>query len=316
MKEIIPQVPYELIEQELTPDKFVRRTNYGNNKVFIITAHNAPNVMQEIGRLREISFRKAGGGTGKEVDIDSYDTNEIPYKQLIVWDENNKQILGGYRYIDLSKLSADERANIKLATQGLFTFSDTFKQKYLPHTIELGRSFVQPEFQSINASRKTLFALDNLWDGLGAIIMQNPKVKYFFGKVTMYTSYNLFARDTVIYFLKTFFPDKEELVRPVTPLQLHTPEAEISKHFDLSKSYDYNYKILSKLVRDQGEVIPPLINSYMKLSPTLKSFGTAINNHFGEVEETGILVTINDIYKRKKERHIKKRQKKLITKND
>lgn len=304
MKKVIDPIPYQLIKAELTPDKFVRKTNYGSNDLYITTAHDSPNVMHEIGRLRELTFRNAGGGTGKEVDIDQYDTHEIPYKQIIVWDEETKQILGGYRYINLSKLSTDDRESMKLATQGLFEFSDKFIKEYLPHTIELGRSFVQPEFQSAGASRKTLFALDNLWDGLGALIHMNPEVKYFFGKVTMYDSYNHYARDLVLCFLKKFFPDPDQLVYPVKPLHFHHNEQTLCTYFDKSKNYEDNYKILSKKVREMGESIPPLINSYMNLSPTLKSFGTAINTHFGNVEETGILVTIDDIYKSKKERHL------------
>ncbi len=303
MKKVIPPVPYKAIKDELTNDKFVRKTNYGKNDLYIITAHNSPHVMEEIGRLREIAFRKAGGGTGKSLDIDKYDTHRIPYKQIIVWDEENRQILGGYRYIDLSKLSTDDRENIELATQGLFEFSEKFIKEYLPYTIELGRSFVQPEFQSA-ASRKSLFALDNLWDGLGAIVKMNPEVKYFFGKVTMYDSYNYLARDIILCFLKSFFPDRENLVYPVKPIDFHGTADRVCNLFCKSKTYEENYKILSKKIRELGENIPPLINSYMNLSPSLKSFGTAINTHFGNVEETGILVTIDDIYKSKKERHL------------
>jgi hypothetical protein len=304
MKKVIDTIPYELMKKELTPEKLVRKTNYGNNELYIITAHDSPNTMQEIGRLREITFRNAGGGTGKSTDIDKYDTHEIPYKQLIVWDEENKQILGGYRFINLSKLSTNDRESMQLATQGLFEFSDKFIKEYLPHTIELGRSFVQPEFQSAGAARKTLFALDNLWDGLGALIVMNKNVKYFFGKVTMYESYNHYARDLVLCFLKTFFPDPDNLVYPVEPLELHHDENEVCELFDKSKAYEDNYKRLSKKVRELGETIPPLINSYMNLSPTLKTFGTAINRHFGAVEETGILINIDDIYPQKKERHL------------
>lgn len=304
MKKVIDPVPYEAIKKELTSDKMVRRTNYGGNELYIITAHDSPNVMQEIGRLREITFRNAGGGTGKSVDIDQYDTHKIPYKQLIVWDVQNKQILGGYRFINLSKLSTDDRESMKLATQGLFEFSDKFIKDYLPYTIELGRSFVQPEFQSAGAARKTLFALDNLWDGLGALIVMNKHVKYFFGKVTMYENYNRYARDLVLCFLKTIFPDREKLVYPVKPLDFHHNEKQVCSYFDAGRPYEENYKILSKKVREQGETIPPLINSYMNLSPSLKTFGTAVNDHFGAVEETGILMSINDIYDKKKERHL------------
>jgi hypothetical protein len=301
MKQIIHPIDKKILEKELSEDKFLRKTNYGNNKIYIVTSHNAPNVMLEIGRLRELTFREAGGGTGKEVDIDEFDTMKDPYIQLIVWDSDHKEILGGYRYFDCSKIDIKEDIK-KLATAELFHFSDTFLKNYMPYTIELGRSFVQPQYQSTR-SRKVLFALDNLWDGLGAIVIQNKNIKYFFGKVTMYTHYNQHARDYVLFFLNKYFGDKDNLVKPIHPLKITTPEAELNKIFSTG-NYDTDYKILSQRVRSLGENIPPLINSYMNISPTMKMFGTALNPTFGMVEESGIMVTIADIYQAKAERHI------------
>lgn len=303
MKDIIPEIDKDLLEAELSPDKFMRYTNYGNNAIYICNAHNAPNVMKEIGRLREITFRNAGGGTGKEADIDQYDTAEIPYEQLVVWDPKEREILGGYRFINLNKIPADKHSGLKLATQGLLKFSDKFIKEYLPYTIELGRSFVRPESQSSAPGRKTLFALDNLWDGLGALIKHNPNIKYFFGKVTMYTHYDKFSRDLILYFMNHHFKDKENLVYPIKPLKYHHPEKELAKYFE-GHDYDENKKILSKEIRTRGENIPPLINSYMGLSKTMKCFGTSLNTHFGDVEETGILITVDDIYESKKKRHL------------
>ncbi len=303
MKDIIPPVDKELLLSELTEDKFMRYTNYGNNAIYVCTAHDSPNLMKEIGRLREITFRNAGGGTGKEADIDQYDTAEIPYRQLIVWNKEEQEILGGYRFINLSKIPTEHHSGLKLATQGLLKFSDKFIKEYLPYTIELGRSFVRPEMQSKNAGRKTLFALDNLWDGLGALVKYNPNVKYFFGKVTMYTHFDKFSRDLILYFMNYHFKDEERLVYPINPLGYHHPEKELAKYFE-GQDFDENKKILSKEVRARGENIPPLINSYMSLSGTMKCFGTSINTHFGNVEETGILVTVDDIYESKKKRHL------------
>jgi hypothetical protein len=259
--------------------------------------------MHEIGRLREITFRQAGGGTGKEIDIDDYDTCEIPYKQLIVWDPDAKEILGGYRYILCDNLYYDENNEPKLATARMFNFTENFRKEYLPYTIELGRSFVQPDYQSSKAGAKALFALDNLWDGLGALTVDHPEMKYFFGKVTMYTHFNLIARNFILCFLQKHFSDHEELVYPKSPYRLNIDFTGIIEHFT-GKDFREDYKILSKNVREYGENIPPLINAYMSLSPTMRSFGTAVNDHFGNVEETGIIVTIDDIYKAKKDRHI------------
>jgi hypothetical protein len=303
MKEIVSKIPVELIEQELTPDKMMRQTNKGGNEIYILTAHDSPNTMQEIGRLREITFRQAGGGTGLETDIDIYDTCDNPYQQLIVWDPDAKEILGGYRYILCDDLVFDENGEPNLATSHMFHFTEKFRKEFLPYTIELGRSFVQPDYQSSKAGAKALFALDNLWDGLGALTVDHPSMKFFFGKVTMYTHFNITARNLILYFLKLYFNDHEELVYPKKDYELVFDFSDIEKAFS-GTDFKEDYKTLSRLVRDNGENIPPLVNAYMNLSPTMRTFGTAINDLFGDVEETGIILTIEDIYKAKKNRHI------------
>ncbi|MDP4205724.1 MAG: GNAT family N-acyltransferase [Bacteroidota bacterium] len=303
MKDVIAPIPRERILAELTPDKLMRKTNKGANEIYIITAHDSPSVMEEIGRIREITFRNAGGGIGKESDIDEFDICPKPYKQLIVWDPDAQEILGGYRYIICSEAEKDEHGVVQLATTELFDFSEKFNNEYLPYVIELGRSFVQPMYQSSKAGTKALFALDNLWDGLGALIVDHPEIKYFFGKVTMYTHFNQEARDMILYFFEKYFSDKENLVIPKHPLPIDFANERFTKIFN-GGSYKEDYKILSQVVRQYGENIPPLINAYMNLSPSMRTFGTVINPFFGGVEETGIIVTIKDIYEAKKDRHI------------
>ena len=305
MKDIIAPVDRELIIKELIPEKFIRKTNRSNNELYVVTAHDSPNIMREIGRLRELSFRYAGGGTGKELDIDHFDIAENPYRQLLVWDSESKEILGGYRYhiCDESYASADGEMN--LATAELFNFSTKFIREYLPYTIELGRSFVQPAFQSTNRFGKGLYSLDNLWDGLGALVVKNPDKKYFLGKVTMYTSYNSEARNMILFFLDKHFGDKERLIyqKEDPALKIDMDTDAMNKIF-VGKNYAEDYKILFQTVRSYGENIPPLINSYMNLSPSMKTFGTAINHGFGDVEETGLMITISDLYSEKVKRHI------------
>ncbi len=303
MQTIIEPVEIKLLEAELTKRKFVRNTNNGNNEIYIVTHHDSPNVMREIGRLRELTFRTAGGGTGKDIDIDEYDVDKIaPYKQLIVWNPKEKDIIGGYRFIKC-KDAPINKGVVQLATTELFHFSERFIKEYLPYTIELGRSFVQPKYQPTVDDRKGLFSLDNLWDGLGAIAVDNPDLEYFFGKVTMYLDFNVTARDMILSFMNYYFPDKENLVVPIQPLSIKT---NVSAFLESLKglSYKEGHLLLNKNVRALGEHIPPLVNAYMNLSATMKTFGTASNTHFGEVEETGILVKFGDIYDKKKERHI------------
>jgi hypothetical protein len=302
MEKIVEQVSKGLLLQELTNDRFVRKTNNGNNEIYIITHHNSPNVMREIGRLREVTFRHAGGGTGKSIDIDEFDTCSHPYQQLLVWNPEDQEIVGAYRFI-LCKDAEYIKGKVQLATTELFNFSEQFYKEYLPHTIELGRSFIQPLYQPSEQFRKGLFSLDNLWDGLGALVVDNPSQKYFYGKVTMYTDFNVVARDYILTFMLHYFPDDEKLVTPIHGL---TNKTDVSNFLSELKNLDYKagYAYLNKMVRALGENIPPLVNAYMNLSSTMKCFGTAINPTFGGVEETGILVTINDIYQSKKERHI------------
>ncbi len=300
---IIAPIPKEVLRAELTPELQLRMTNKSNNEIYVITAHNAPNVMKEIGRLREIAFREAGGGTGKEADIDEFDICENCYKQLIVWNPDEQEIIGGYRYLVGTDWQIDEQGQPILATSHMFHFSQKFLDEYMPYTIELGRSFVSLPYQSSRMGAKSLFALDNLWDGLGALTVIMPNVKYFFGKMTMYPSYIRKGRDMILYFLKKHFDDKENLILPMKPLKIEADEEELKALF-CKADFKEDYKILNGEIRRLGYNIPPLVNAYMSLSPTMKLFGTAINYGFGDVEETGILIAVDEILEEKRVRHI------------
>ena len=302
-QEIIQPVSKELLKSELTPDKQLRMTNKSHNEIYIVTAHNAPNTLREIGRLREIGFREAGGGTGKELDLDEFDLCENCYKQLIVWNPEAEEILGGYRYLYGSDWEIDENGQPKLATSHMFHFSKRFIEEYMPYTVELGRSFVALPYQSSRRGSKSLFALDNLWDGLGALTVINPEVRYFFGKMTMYPSYIRKGRDMILYFLKKHFDDKENLITPMKPLVIEENPEELAKLF-CENDFRADYRILNREIRALGYNIPPLVNAYMNLSPTMKLFGTAINYGFGDVEETGILIAVDEILEEKRVRHI------------
>ncbi len=293
---IIEPVDRALLKAELCENLFLRKTNKASNIVYVFHASEAPNLMREVGRLREEAFRDAGGGTGKEVDIDEADLHPEGYSQLIVWDPEQEEILGGYRYIIPRSTHP-----VCMSTEHYFDFSEKFRQKYLPYTMELGRSFVQTKYQR-QGSLKALFALDNLWDGLGTILSRNADIKYVFGKVTMYGHYNVEARNMLIYFLKMYFPDRDNLMATRFPAKFNIDEEHMKTIFT-GRDYMENYRILSRSVRNFEEVIPPLINAYMSLLLTMRVFETAINHDFGDVEETGMLVTIGDLYKEKVARH-------------
>lgn len=307
---ILPKVDVALLEAELNSDRYIRNTNKLDNEIYIINHHNSPNVMKEIGRLRELTFASAGGGTGQPIDIDDLDTCENCYQQLIIWSPQDKEIVGGYRFIDCqTAITGDD---INLSTKHYFNFTIKFVSEYLPKTIELGRSWIQPMYQPTQ-SRKGLFSLDNLWDGLGAVVLSNPHIDYFFGKVTMYSDYNLESKKAVLAFMNVFFPDVDKMVTPIHPIHTDIDQSEILNLIELPKGstpeersaeFKTALKVLQQYTRERDVKIPPLINNYMQLSPSMKSFGTAENPDFGGVEETGILIKIGDIYEEKKARHL------------
>ncbi|HPT11872.1 MAG TPA: GNAT family N-acetyltransferase [Bacteroidales bacterium] len=303
MEPIPPATPVEEIMKELSRVTLLRKTNNGNNEVYLFNSHTSPILMNEVGRIRELTFRHAGGGTGKSIDVDEYDmSEEHPQKQLIVWDPDNREIVGGYRFIHRERHEHNFTVD-RFASSSYFTFSRKFRYLYLRHTMELGRSFVRPEYQTGAMGRKSLFALDNLWDGLGAIVIDNPQVRYLFGKVTMYTHFNVDARNMILYFMKKHFTDKDGIAVPADPINIDIHEDDMKRIFT-GKNFKDDYKILSQEVRKLGENVPPLIHAYMSLSPTMKCFGTFINHHFGDVEETGIMITVRDMYIEKVNRHL------------
>lgn len=290
-------VNVSLVESELNSDRFLRKTKNGSNEIYVIDAQNSPNVMNEIGRLREVSFRSAGGGTGDDVDIDESDLAIDGYQQLVVWNPDDKEIIGGYRFI-VSNTTHPKH----MSSEHYFRFSDKFREEYLPYTIELGRSFVQPKYQSRSGGVKSLFALDNLWDGLGALMVKYKHVKYFFGKVTMYKTYNEEARCKLLCFLQTYMKDEHNLLESINPIDADFMNERYKKLFE-GADFSEGMKILVKELKVHSEAVPPLINAYVNLSPSMKVFGTVTNNEFGDVEETGILITIPDIYKAKFDRY-------------
>ena len=302
-EEICQPVGKDLLKAEVADEREVRTTNKGHNEIYVVTGKSAPNVMQEIGRLREVAFRTAGGGTGKAADIDEFDTMDDGCRQLIVWNPEAEEIIGGYRYLFCDDWRINNDGQPQVAMAHMFHFSDKFMNDYAPNTVELGRSFVAVDYQNVRKNTKSIFALDNLWDGLGALTVINPRCKYFLGKMTMYPSFNRRGRDMILYFLRKHFGDKDGLITPIEPVVFETPEEELKAIF-CEDDFRADYRILNRNVRQLGYNIPPLVNAYMNLSPTMKFFGTAINHEFGEVEESGILIAVDEIFEEKRVRHI------------
>lgn len=316
MEKIIPPVDRKIIKSELTKDKFIRHTNYESNEIYIFTSHDCPDTMLEIGRLREIAYRDSGGGSGKSRDIDKFDIRENPYKQIIVWNPEEEEIVGGYRFFKLKDAEKNENNRYDLATTNMFHLTDKFVNEYMPYTMELGKSFVQPKYQPSTDERKGVFSLDNLWDGLGALIVDNPDIRFFYGRVTLYLEFDKVARDILLHFLYKYFGDDENLVFPYEPQKIKTDTKQLDKLFT-GKGFEEDFANLNQAVRDRNEKIPPLIKAYMGLSPTMKVFGVAHNYAFGgNVEGIALMIKIQDIYRSKKRRHIESYKKDKAKKND
>jgi len=305
MKTIIDPVPVELLKAELTKSKKLEDTNKGHNELYIVTWQDSPNVVTEIGRLRELAFREAGGSTGNAVDLDEYDKMEKPYKQLIVWDPDNEAIIAGYRFLYGSDASFDEKGQPIMASSHQFRFSQKFINEYLPHVIELGRNFVAPAYQSSKNGAKSIFALDNLWDGLVAIIMKSPDLLYFFGKITIYPSYDHITRDLIYHFLWKHFGDKDELIRPWED-QTIMPDSdpELMNLIINKDNLMEDYKLLKAAAKMRGVNIPPNMTIYISITSQMLMFGTAVNRLMHNIEDSCVLIPFDAIYHEKKRRHI------------
>ncbi|HJV78587.1 MAG TPA: GNAT family N-acetyltransferase [Paludibacter sp.] len=304
MKPIRPAIDKEILKRELSADKFLRPTNKAHNEIYVVTAHEAPNVMLEIGRLRELSFRSGGGGTGEEIDTDEFDYMEKPYYQLIVWDPVAMEIIGGYRYLPGADVDFDENGQPKFVMSHLFTFTDKFIKDFLPYTVELGRAFVQPNYQTSKMGTKSLFALDNLWDGLGALTHTVKKTRYFIGKVTIYEHYPVVARELIYEYMSRYFPDPDNMISPKKIIHVSPEVEKMAKELFVGNDSSADYKALQRTIRHQGESIPSMFSAYIGLSDTMRFFGSIFDPDFGSVYESGIMITMADLLETKRKRYI------------
>ncbi len=303
MEKVIDPVSVRLLKSELTPERKLCNTNKGGNEIYVVDGRECPHVLTEVGRLRERAFRSSGGGTGRSVDLDEFDTlPDKPYMQLIIWDPDASAILGGYRFILGPDVRIQEDGQPYMTSSHLFRYSERFVRDYLPHVMELGRSFVTPEYQSSKAGAKGIFALDNLWDGIAAVILQHPNIMYFLGKMTIYPEYDKTCRELIQHFLFKHFPDPDGLAWPVVPLK-PLSDGRLMDLILRDEEFKPDYRNLKDAIRRLGSHIPPLVNSYMNVSPSMKVFGCSVNDEFFDAYETGIMVCFEEIYEEKRDRH-------------
>ncbi|HCB51596.1 TPA: hemolysin [Patescibacteria group bacterium] len=298
-KKIIDPVGKEQLLHELLSARFIKQANRGNNlNIYTFDAKESPNLMREVARLREESFRLVGGGTGKSFDMDYFDTH---FDQLIVWDSANNKIVGGYRIqllstlMDQYNIHKQKRSDISpLATY--FSFSKKFVDKYLNYSAELGRSFVSVSYQ------KSPFALEALFDGLGAWIQQKNAsasflkkinrwrlpVTYLIGKITLYPNFG--DLDPIYHFMDRYF-ESRNIIKPKGPYGVIRPYKELTDDIVFTGNFKADFTMIVKRFN-----APVLVGQYGKLSPKMLCLGTILNKDFGATEETAILIKVPRIY--------------------
>lgn len=306
---IIDPIDVQLLKSELNDKTFLRRTSRGGNEIYIVNNENSPNVLREIGRLREVSFRAVGGGSGKECDLDHFDLEDKACFQLVLWNPDEDEIIGGYRFTRWKLASFHENGQPYVNTEHLFDFSQEFIDNYFPACVEMARAFVQPKYQSAQGGRKALFALDNLWDGIGGIVATDPSVKYLTGKVTIYSTSPEMSRKAMVYYLDKYLGDRNGWLKSKNPETWTAEQAAFFEEMFVGEDYKENYKILNNYVKSLGDSIPPFIHLYINLSPTMRTFGTTFDPDFGDCYDTAMMITIADIYPDKYERYIESYEK-------
>lgn len=304
LQDIIKPISKKVLIDELKTALFLRPTRVGNNEVYIFSSESCPNLMQEVGRLRELTFREAGAGFGKQVDIDEYDTDKNCCKQLIVWDPKNKEIIGGYRFNIFYDLKNKDLKDVPLLNKSLYNISDNFVSEYIPYLVELSRAFIQPMFQPKYAGRKAAFSLDNIWDGLGALVIKYPFLKYYFGRLTFFSNYNSTVRDSIFYFFQKHLKGDVSLLQAKEPLSLETPISYLKKKINMTDVKE-DFKSLQLIAKEHNTIIPPLMKSYYNASNSLKVFDPVFDSNFGSSYAAAIIVTIEDIYPSYIKRYIK-----------
>ena len=268
-----------------------------DNKKIYLYEYSSKNtaVLNELGRLREISFRKVGEGANKKRDIDKYD---YYYKHIILWDDESLEIVGAYR-IGVTKEICDKLEDSALYTHTLFNYNVKLKD-YLPDSIELGRSFVQPKYWGSRA-------LDYLWQGIGAYLRNNPQIKYMYGPVSISANYPKVAKDMILYFYNHYFADEEKLVSARLPYKMNIDD-EYMQQFIIKlngNDYDQDFKHLKKALAFLGLSVPTLYKQYADLcqSGGIRFCAYNIDKEFSDCVDSFILVSVDKIKEKQKKRY-------------
>jgi putative hemolysin len=294
-RNIIHPVDRRLLRRELMDAQLLGSTK-NDLKLILTNLNDSPNSLTEIARLREVTFRKVGEGTGNRYDLDSFDKT---YKHLIVWDEKELEIVGSYR-LGVGKDIYGASGKDGFYTSTLFTYSESFAQKYLGNSVELGRSFIQKKYWNTNA-------LDYLWQGIGAYLSQNEYVKYLFGGVSISNSYPPQAKQMIIYFFAKWFGDSYGLAESKSRFVFSITDREDMNQLFSGSTMKEDYKILKRLLKPYGFTIPVLYKHYSDLcyEGGVKFLDFGIDPGFENCVDGLILVDVDLIKEEKKNRYLR-----------
>ena len=289
--------PRRLLRQEIHRCQLLGQTR-DDKQIYLFPFHPDSCLMREIGRLREISFRAAGEGTGKRRDIDCHDPHCF---QLVLWDEAELEIAGAYRLRVTAEIKAHNNA---LYSQTLFSFSEGMDE-ILAQGLELGRSFVQPRYWGRHS-------LDYLWYGIGAFLRDNPQFRYLFGPVSISDSYPPAAKDMLVYFYNLYFGDEGGMATACMPYRLEAAtQAELSKHFS-GKNYKQDFMHLKGNLKHLGCSVPTLYKQYTEISQPdgVRFLDFNIDPDFANCVDGLVVVDLTRLKDRMRQRYIE--HKKLV----
>ncbi|MEW8648128.1 MAG: lysophospholipid acyltransferase family protein [Candidatus Thiodiazotropha endolucinida] len=283
----------QALKKELSKGRLLGETRDGK-QIVLMDWEIGSALMREIGRLRELSFRKVGEGTGRRRDIDKYDTH---YRHLVLWDDNELEVVGSYRIGEAGPIIND-RGMQGLYTTSLFDFDESF-QPYAERAIELGRSFVQPRYWGSRA-------LDYLWQGLGSYLRHHPEIRHMYGPVSISDRYPKAARDLMVVFYKHYFGCKSRLGEAKIPYQLDKAcQEEFSRHF-CGDDLERDLQELKNQLALYNVTIPTLFKQYTDLCEPggvcFLDFGK--DPDFAGCTDGMILVSVDKVKSVKRKRYI------------
>ncbi len=282
------------IKKELKNSKVLVEINK-EIKVYLYEYKKDDAILKEIGRLRELSFRKVGEGVNKNRDTDKYDTY---YKHIILWDEKELEIMGAYRVARGSEVY-EKMGSEGFYSSTLFGFTEEF-EKLLPNSLELGRSFIQPKYWNSKA-------LDYLWIGIGKYVLENSEIRYLFGPVSVSAAYSKLMQGMMISFFGTYYGHGDEIVKPNQRFKYTKENRKVIDKIFTYSDFQEDMKSLKRFFTNHGTSIPPLYKHYTSLCEEggVKFLGFSIDKDFSDCLDGFVLVDLNKLKAKKRERYLK-----------